>query len=288
MGEEDKYLHSLVVEYQKTKNLELRNEIVNSNIGLVNYIYNYRFSSEVKFKKDLISYGIIGLINAIETFDSTKNILFSTYAGTCIQNEMFKGLDKLYGFGSRRLRSAYINVFHNEDMPINYLKNEEIIESIAREFCKKSFYERKKDFNDETEIINNYFEKIKVAVQLFMISYSFEELKSMKDDNSIASSMQSCYEIDDLIDEIFDNEINIEIVNDLLNLLDDNEAQIFRLKYGIECNKLSKSEIMELYNLTLKELRSIETRCILKLRNSIKKEKIDSRKVKYLKWRYNI
>lgn len=39
-------------------------------------------------KEELISVGLIGLIKAVDTFDLSKNIAFSTYATTCINNEI--------------------------------------------------------------------------------------------------------------------------------------------------------------------------------------------------------
>ena len=39
--------------------------------------------------EDLVSIGTIGLIKAANSFDLSKNVIFSNYACTCIKNEIF-------------------------------------------------------------------------------------------------------------------------------------------------------------------------------------------------------
>lgn len=62
------------------------------NLALVGHITNIFFSSlEPKGfydYKDLFQEGSIGLFKACKKFDETKQIKFSTFAGTCIRNEI--------------------------------------------------------------------------------------------------------------------------------------------------------------------------------------------------------
>lgn len=52
-----------------------------------------KFYKQIVFDKgDLFSAGVIGLMNAINSFDVKKNIKFSTYATTCIENQMKKSI----------------------------------------------------------------------------------------------------------------------------------------------------------------------------------------------------
>lgn len=64
-----------------------RNKLIEHNLRLVAYIVNKHYG-ESKESEDLISIGTIGLIKAAETFDINKDINFSTYASTCIQNQI--------------------------------------------------------------------------------------------------------------------------------------------------------------------------------------------------------
>lgn len=46
-------------------------------------------------KKELVAIGNVGLVNAIKTFDKSKNIEFSTYAVRCIDNQILMFLRKI-------------------------------------------------------------------------------------------------------------------------------------------------------------------------------------------------
>ena len=58
---------------------ETREELVQENIGLVKSIVN-RYTARGVEKEDLIQIGMIGLIKAIDNFDITYEVRFSTYA----------------------------------------------------------------------------------------------------------------------------------------------------------------------------------------------------------------
>lgn len=64
-----------------------RDKLIEHNLRLVAYIVNKHYGDS-RDTEDLISIGTIGLIRAAETFDPAKDISFSTYASTCIQNQI--------------------------------------------------------------------------------------------------------------------------------------------------------------------------------------------------------
>ncbi|MCD5406050.1 MAG: sigma-70 family RNA polymerase sigma factor, partial [Desulfotomaculum sp.] len=63
--------------------------LVETNLRLVAHIAKKYKNTTNESYDDLISIGSIGLIKAINTFD-TKRARFSTYASRCIQNEILK------------------------------------------------------------------------------------------------------------------------------------------------------------------------------------------------------
>lgn len=83
--EEKIYLQRL-----KDGDVEAKRVLVERNLRLVAHIVkkyssNYQNSKEMD---DLISIGTIGLIKAIDSFDTNKGIRLATYAAKCIDNEI--------------------------------------------------------------------------------------------------------------------------------------------------------------------------------------------------------
>lgn len=71
---------------------EARNTLIEHNLRLVVYIAR-RYDSAGS-TDDLVSIGTIGLIKAVNTFDSEKKIKLATYASKCIENEILMYLRK--------------------------------------------------------------------------------------------------------------------------------------------------------------------------------------------------
>lgn len=65
--------------------LEARDTIIQHNLRLVAHIVK-KYCALPGDAEDLISIGTIGLIKAVNSFDSTKQVRFSTYASRCIEN----------------------------------------------------------------------------------------------------------------------------------------------------------------------------------------------------------
>ena len=68
-------------------NFEARQVLVEHNLRLVVYIAK-KFENTGIGIEDLISIGTIGLMKAINTFNTGKNIKLATYASRCIENEI--------------------------------------------------------------------------------------------------------------------------------------------------------------------------------------------------------
>jgi RNA polymerase sigma-B factor len=78
----------LLQHYQKDPSLEIRNQLVNLNIGLVRReAYHWLQRANESFD-DLMQVGSLGLIRAIERFDPTKGYAFSSFAIPYIRGEI--------------------------------------------------------------------------------------------------------------------------------------------------------------------------------------------------------
>lgn len=68
-----------------------RNVLTERNLRLVAHIVK-KFDSTGEDSDDLISIGTIGLIKAINTFNSGKGTRLATYAARCIENEIYTSI----------------------------------------------------------------------------------------------------------------------------------------------------------------------------------------------------
>ena len=73
-----------------------RQRLIEHNLRLVVYIAK-RFENTGAGLEDLVSIGTIGLIKAINTYQSDKNIKLATYASRCIENEILMYIRKHSG-----------------------------------------------------------------------------------------------------------------------------------------------------------------------------------------------
>jgi len=76
------------------KSADVREEIVKKHIPLVKYIASRVIIGKTKYVEyeDLISYGMLGLMDALGKFDSTKGMKFSSYASIRIKGAMIDEL----------------------------------------------------------------------------------------------------------------------------------------------------------------------------------------------------
>ena len=64
-----------------------RETLIRHNLRLVVHVAK-KYYAQPSDQEDLISIGTIGLMKAVDTFDSTRKARFSTYASRCIENEL--------------------------------------------------------------------------------------------------------------------------------------------------------------------------------------------------------
>lgn len=76
-----------MLERMKNGDKNARGILIEKNLRLVSHIVK-KYYSKTNDTDDLISIGTIGLIKAIDSFNSEKNIKLATYASKCIENEI--------------------------------------------------------------------------------------------------------------------------------------------------------------------------------------------------------
>lgn len=90
----DKNAESKAIALLESGDEEGKRLLIEHNLRLVVYIAR-RFENTGVGLEDLISIGTIGLIKAIGTFRSDKNIKLATYASRCVENEILMHLRKV-------------------------------------------------------------------------------------------------------------------------------------------------------------------------------------------------
>lgn len=100
---------------------DARNTLIEHNLRLVVYIAK-RFENTGINIEDLISIGTLGLIKAINTFCSDKNIKLATYASRCIENEILMYIRKISG------RSCEVSI--DEPLNVDWDGNELLLSDI--------------------------------------------------------------------------------------------------------------------------------------------------------------
>jgi len=98
-----------------------RKLLIEHNLRLVVYI-SKRFENTGINIEDLISIGTIGLIKAVNTFKSSKNIKLATYASRCIENEILMYL--------RKINSQRTEVSFDEPLNTDWDGNELLLSDI--------------------------------------------------------------------------------------------------------------------------------------------------------------
>ncbi len=115
--EENEWIGLLATERRE----EARNHLVEHNLRLVVYIAK-KFDNTGVGVEDLISIGTIGLMKAINTYQSDKNIKLATYASRCIENEILMYL--------RRTSKLRAEVSIDEPLNVDWDGNELLLSDV--------------------------------------------------------------------------------------------------------------------------------------------------------------
>jgi len=100
---------ALLTRFARTRDAVLRERIVHAHEALVHHFAN-RYAKYGEMQEDLYRAGMIGLINAVDHFDPSRRLKFSTYAVPSIVGEIKRHLrDRSWSIKvSRELRERYL------------------------------------------------------------------------------------------------------------------------------------------------------------------------------------
>ena len=114
-------------------NKDSREKLINGNLRLVLSVIQ-RFTGRGENLDDLFQVGCIGLIKAIDNFDLTQNVRFSTYAVPMIIGEVRRYLRDYNPIRvSRSIRDTAYHAMQIKERLLNETQKEPTVEEIARE-----------------------------------------------------------------------------------------------------------------------------------------------------------
>ena len=255
---------ALTLQYVDTKDPEVKHKLINHNLRLVVSIAKHFANPALSFM-DLIQYGNIGLMTAVDKFDPSLGFKFSTYATWWIKQSILRGL----GNDSRTIR-----------LPIHAceqaIKNRRAKIELEKKLDRACTEEELVDYINENKLFVSSITSIDIPT-LRLYEATFEgNIVSLStpvgsDDNEdsvlgdfIPSKMPSPEE------EVEKLQLK-EIMNDVINevITDDRARNVLRLRFGID-DEIPRTleQVAAIYNVTRERIRQIESKAIRKLRHS--------------------
>lgn len=236
----------LLEEYAKSKNADLREKIILEYAPLVKIVAG-RLSMYLGYNveyEDLVSYGIFGLIDAIDKFDYMKEVKFETYA-------------------SLRIRGAILDQIRKMDwIPRTIRQKQKKIESVIRQIEQ----ETGRGASDE-----------EIAAALGISEDEFQEWQSQMKITGLVSLNEFMEQGSDvpqdynrrITTQFVSPEENIEkeeltkVLGEALQLLTDKEQKVITLYYYEE---LTLKEISNILEVSESRVSQLHTRALQKMK----------------------
>lgn len=233
------YLIKKFMEYEETKSIKVRNELIEINVPLVQYVVCKYLNDIDVDRKELISLGYFGLINAVETFDYQYGISFSSYATKCILNYIKKNL--------RTVTNVKISHYN---YPV--LKMMQYIEK----YNGISLINSASDIDEILEENDFIDKKIRVFIKNYVLNH---------DINYCEDNIQKDYEIE----SSSINKILCEQLTEELEKLPEKEREILKLRYGFYGSCFTADDIGNHMNCTHQNILQLQNKALKKLREKL-------------------
>jgi len=232
----------LWISYKEQNNKEAKDALIVHYVALVKIIAGKLYSSynaHVEFD-DLLGYGIIGLIDAIEKFDHKKQIKFETYANI-------------------RIRGAIIDqIRHMDWIPRSTRqKYKKIEEAIAK--LQKIYGNELTDEHIATELEMSLEDYSKLIGEV--TTYSIISLEEKLEDNSNFDITSNA--LDFQPEESYTEREVKKILAETIENLQEKEKKVMQLYYYSE---LTYKEIAEVLAISESRVSQIHTKAIAKLK----------------------
>lgn len=230
----------------------LRNQIINEYLPYVKRIVNriaVHLPATIEVD-DLINVGIIGLIQAIERYDPTRDNKFITYAVFRIKGAVLSELRSRDFLGRTTRRKI-------RDLEKAYLKLEQ---KLGREVADEELAEE----------MNMDLEQLYKVKRMSSISFvSFEEIGGVSQQGAATATSSLAYgDADDALSMTTMKEVKSTIAKNI-DLLPEKERLVVSLYYSDE---LTMKEIGKVMNITESRVSQIHAQAIIHLRSKLRRD----------------
>lgn len=224
------------------------NELVSCNLLLVVPIAKRYYGCGLPLL-DLIQEGNLGLITAAKKYDGTKGWRFSTYATYWIRQSISRAL----GEQSRTIR-----------IPANMVELLGKVRKATNELTIK--FKRQPTDEEIAKYLDEDLDKVQTVLDVSQAVSSLDLSVDEDGETSVGDLIA-----DDRVESGYANlvkEANKQIVDDVLGTLPAREAEILRMRFGINQEKaMTLEEVGGHYGITKERIRQIENKAIRKLRH---------------------
>lgn len=232
-----------------------KEKLINSNLKLVVSIAKKFQGNGISFL-DLIQEGNIGLIAAIDKFDTSLGYRFSTYAYYWIKTTISRAVNQ-------QNRSIRIPVYMVEKLS-KYKK-------IEQELSQK--YNREPTENEIAEKMDISVKEIRELKEYLSDTVSLDAPIGDDKEDSFGSFVEDSSNGNPA--DNYEKEDMSKILLKVLDTLPEREAGILKMRFGIGYSSpLTLEEVGKRYSLTRERVRQIESSALKKMRNPIRANKL--------------
>ena len=236
-----------------------QDKLVNANLRFVVNVAK-KYQNHGLDLTDLISEGNLGLLTAVEKFDSSKGYHFISYAVWWIRQSILKAICEK----SRPIR-----------LPLNRAN-----ELVQIEHAKKVLGHKKTEQQEYAEIGKMLNMEPSHVREMINISRDMISLEAELNDGENNHAKIGDFFEDDTYDRPEEKAIDNAMKNDINNIVDSlkpNEAKIIRMRFGLNGYKpMSLKEVGEICDLTKERIRQIEKNAIVRLQHPTRSRKLEA------------
>ncbi len=247
----------LINDWKENQNPKSLQKILNSYLRLA-VSYARKYTSYGLPLDDLIHEGVLGIMHALEKFETSKDFRLSTYASwwirASIQDYILKNWSVVRTGSTASQKALFFNL----------KKIKQQINDVTNEFMGQ------KEIEKVSEILN--VKSIEVQNMESRLT-SGDVFLNQKVDNEGENDLMSLLSDDrqnpeEVYEDFNDNNVKKDFINKAINTLNDREKTIIRLR-KLKEKSITLDELGKMLKISKERVRQIETKALQKLKKSI-------------------